>query len=138
MAKRKNNILSVLAIVAVGLGLASLLFFPDRPLAVEEYDVRFEIIEEGGGFDVNTTALTFGNLNPGGAAVRKIIARNEYDFPVIVKIMISRNLDGILISEPEYVLVAGEEKEISFTLYPPEDMSPGKYEGSVRVEIYKS
>jgi hypothetical protein len=138
MAGKRSNLLMILAGVIVLLGVVSVIHsLKTRPLESEEFAVKFGIVADGGGFDLNTTALTFGNLNPGGAAVRKISAKNDYPFDVVVKIRVSKNIRDVLVVEREHVLGVGEKKDISFTIAPPQDYELGQYEGTVRVEIYR-
>ena len=53
-------------------------------------------ISDSLGFDVNSSALTFGNVLNIGNSRRNVIFRNTYDFPVLVTIFSEGNISQIL------------------------------------------
>ncbi|MDP2924968.1 MAG: hypothetical protein Q8N99_01205 [Nanoarchaeota archaeon] len=92
------------------------------------------IIGENYGFDLNKTALTFGMVKPGGSANRKLFIQNNYNKKILVEIKSSGDLnDYIVASENDFYLNPKETKNISFSIYAPDDIKLGKYEGYIIV-----
>lgn len=87
------------------------------------------------GFDVNSTALTFGNVVVETYASRKITLDNNLDSDVLVTINSRGDISEYLsASENELVLISGEEKMIEFYVYFPEGSKYGNYEGVIEIE----
>lgn len=129
--------LFVVAVIFVGVSL----FFSvnkERPIQVKEFDVTFIVQESGIGFDVNSTALTFGALNPGGGGMREINVKNDYSYPVEMRLYVSEDIVSVLGVERSYVFQAGEEREIPVSISIPSDFPVGNYSGTVRFEMYKA
>lgn len=127
-----------LLILAVLLISLSIFFIPEKPVNIKEFEVTFEVREEGIGLDINNTLLAFGALNPGGSSVREISIRNSRPYPVRAKIIVSDNLEGLIITETDYIVSSEEVKTIPVTLGLPVGFPIGNYTGNVRFEIYKS
>lgn len=89
------------------------------------------------GFDVNRTALTFGNIIRGGSSTRKIKIDNSYNFPVVVHVSADGNMKDLLNFEEELYLEQGETKSVSFSVFADDNASEGVYSGNVSFEFYR-
>ncbi|MEK6927538.1 MAG: hypothetical protein AABX11_03835 [Nanoarchaeota archaeon] len=122
----------------VGLGLLFVLvlffiFINFNTLQKQEYDTTFEIGETSG-FDLNTSALTFGRISFNSSSTRSILVRNDFAIPVFVSLYISGNISKLIsISENDFRLVPGENKSIEFKAYSNADL--GKYTGKVTLVV---
>jgi len=84
------------------------------------------------GFDLNSTALTFGFLNPGNSASREILLENRFEKELNVKIIVKGDISKFLkVSEENFKLMPQESKKIGFNVYAPKDILLKKYEGKV-------
>ena len=87
------------------------------------------------GFDVNSTALTFGKMSHHGSSTRNFVFKNEYNFPVIAKINVKGDIEKFLYYD-EYVRIeTGERKEIPFSAVSNDVENVGFYEGEVEFLI---
>ncbi len=57
----------------------------NSPLQTTNFFTSVEITEDKAGFDVNSTALTFGKVLAGGSGLRRIFLENSYNFTVTVR-----------------------------------------------------
>jgi len=92
-------------------------------------------VTDSAGFDLNGSALTFGNVAVPGRTVRNIVFSNEYDFPVIAKISSEGKISEILIFEDRVRVEKGEVKKIPFTAIADLDITEGLYSGEVKFII---
>tara|TARA_Y100000310_G_C20632104_1_gene789198 strand:+ start:1162 stop:1572 length:411 start_codon:yes stop_codon:yes gene_type:complete len=86
------------------------------------------------GFDVNGTALTFGEVIVRGSSVRNVIYNNNYDFPILAKISVEGDIGQMLDFEETVRIESGEEKKIPFFVSTG-DYEMGYYSGDVEFEI---
>ena len=89
------------------------------------------------GFDVNRTALTFGNIIRGGSSTRNIKIDNYYDFPVVVHVSADGNMKELLNFEEELYLEQGETKSVPFSVYVDDNASEGVYSGNITLLLYR-
>ena len=111
--------------------------FFTKPLEMRVVEATF-IVGKNVGFDLNTTALTFGKLAPGGSSTRNMTIANLREFPIRVNILADRNISSFLTTETEFLLFPGEKKDIAFTLSVPSNLSYGNYSGRVLFEMHKA
>lgn len=91
------------------------------------------------GFDLNSSALIFGMLMPGGSSSRSINLENKYNQKIKVNIYSEGDIKKfILVSENNFILKENETKSISFSVNAPLDAHFGTYEGKVYIIITKS
>lgn len=131
---RLSLIIFVLVVAFLSFFVSSYYFF--SPIGRQVMDVRFEIADYGG-FDANKTALTFGAITPGGNSFRSLSIRNEYNFPIKVKILVSEEIKPFLKISREEILLPGENRSIGVTVYAPENAEFRKYEGKILFEYWK-
>lgn len=136
---RKNRrAIIVLFIIAIALITASFVLFLFKPVEVKKFDVMFKVDRSiTAGFDVGTDALRFGSLSPGSGAKRNVDVVNNYDFPLKVKVLVSKNLVGLVNSGSDFAVQPGENISIPVTLNIPADFEDGNYTGEIKFEMYK-
>lgn len=93
---------------------------------------------ENPGFDLRTDELAFGKIVPGGSSTRAMTLTNEYNYPVLVKIKPSKNIENIISYEEEISLAKNESKKIYLSLSIPEDYPYGEYQGFIKLRIIKT
>lgn len=106
-----------------------------RPIGVEELDVRF-IVGENPGFDLDLDVLAFGRIQPGMSSTRKITINNPYDFPIEVKIFVSKNIAEYIVAESSVYIYSDKNISLTINLIIPEDLDFGNYSGKIRFETY--
>mgnify|MGYP001618538451 CR=1 FL=1 len=84
------------------------------------------------GFDLNSTALTFGMIPSGGSASRDITLQNIHNNSVKIQIYITGYIkDFISASENNFILNDNESKNITFTVAAPKNTPSNSYDGNV-------
>jgi len=68
------------------------------------------------GFDVNGSALTFGNIPFLGSSTRSFNFENNYDFPVLVKINVDGEISPFLSFEDNIRVESGKSEKIIFAV----------------------
>lgn len=86
------------------------------------------------GFDLNGTALTFGNIQLDGSSTRNIIFENKNSFPVEALINVEGDIEQLMHFENKIRVKAGERKKISFSVIA-FNVSEGFYSGNVSFKI---
>jgi len=137
MVRRNYNfvvfILSIVTILLVGF---SIYLLSIKPLESHEFIVTF-IVGGNAGFDLNSSALTFGKIQKGMSSTRSLIVENSYDFPVQVKFLASKNIAEFIFAE-NVVIEAKENVSIPVILTVSENLDLGNYSGNLKVELYES
>jgi len=129
------NLLFALSILLVG---ASLILLFVLPKEIDFVDVYFNVKKGTSGFNLNSSALTFGTVSPGGGAVRNITLINDEDREVKIKVFISRNIADFIIATPdEFSLGPWEKQELRFKLIAPLGTEEGEYQGRIKIETFK-
>jgi hypothetical protein len=146
MKKRKRNsyIIPALIFISVIIIIASAyeIFtkFPSSSQILNKKTIYSSfIISDHAGFDLNSTALTFGMITPGGTAKRSIILTNDFDKDIKVTIESKGNISGYLIaSENEFILLKKEKKKIEFSILSPSSINSGKYDGYITFVFWEA
>lgn len=131
----KNKLKLFILIIAL-LFIYSFIMFLNWPIKVETIKVRF-IIGESLGVDIGSDELSFGRILKGGEAVRNVLLENSYDYPVLVKVYISKELKDYIYSENNIVIYPEEEVKLPFILKTPKDIEMGNYTGEIKFEFRK-
>jgi hypothetical protein len=88
------------------------------------------------GIDLNSSALTFGAVMPGGSASRNIVIENKYSCDIKIETYATGNIkDFIIVSENNFVLGKDEAKTVSFIVGVPKDAAFGTYDGEIYIVI---
>ena len=138
--EKRNKYIISYALLIIAIILVVISFFPtlsNKPLDTVEFPIEFTVVEHGGGFDVNTTALTFSLIAPGNAAERPVSLDNNYDFPIEVRVLVSENIVDVVNVSSSTVVNPGENITIPVRIEVPQSYLPGKYSGKIRFEMYK-
>jgi hypothetical protein len=135
MLKKKNNIFNYSIVFLLCLIIILLIFnlFNNFYIYKKEIYSSF-IVSKQMGFDLNSTALTFGFIMPGNSATREISIGNNFKEDVKIKIISEGEISRFLkISEDSFMLKPGESRNIGFSLVVPKNSLLKKYEGKVIV-----
>jgi len=135
-SENKKYILILLALLSIVLIVFSIIFYFVNPLEIRVITVTY-LVGETPGFDLNTSALTFGMIPPGGSSTRSIIIENDHEFPIKVDATASRNIVNLLDSHKTYYIGIDGRVKIPFTLRVPSDHKNGNFTGKVKFEIRK-
>jgi len=106
-----------------------------KPLEVKELDVNF-IVGKGVGFDLNSSALTFGKIPLGGSSARSIAVDNSYNFPIEVNIFATKEIRKFIKAPFKIIINSKENISIPITVYVPKDSVLGNYSGKIKLKMY--
>jgi hypothetical protein len=135
--RSKMNMRPILIISSILVIMSSFLIinsFSDRAFEVKYFDVEY-IVGGNMGFDVNTSALKFGKIPPGGSSTRTINIENQYDFPLHGKVYASKNLAELLSAPDSFLVEPMNRTEISISINIPRDYKYGNYTGRLKIEL---
>lgn len=138
--KDKNNsktLLYLLFFVCLVLIVIFFYYYLTKPLEIRKVDVKY-FVERKVGFDLNSTALTFGIIPPGGTSVRNLSLGNIYDFPIRADIFVDKSLADLIRVKPSADVGPRETEAVAFSLHIPENYTLGNYTGFVIFKIYKA
>ena len=110
-------------------------FFNSRTLQVESFYASVNVTDNEMGFDLNKSALIFGNVAKGGRGTRKINFYNDYNFPVFAQIEVEGNIKPLLLFDEIVRVEKGEEKKIVFVAYASKDIERGFHDGDIKIKI---
>jgi len=94
------------------------------------------IVSDKIGFDLNSTALTFGSTFRGGSSAREINIENSFGFPIEVEIHGKGDMEKFVRPSRHYI-DKDEKKSIQIAAFVPEDTEFGKYEGNVEISLIR-
>ncbi len=136
--KQKSNIIIYLALIlAITLIIFSIAFWIFRPIDKRLIDVKFSV---GNSFGVGFSGieeLNYGRLIPGSIATRKIILKNDYKFPVKIKIFATDNIMDFISLKYEYAVEKGDNVSIPIILTVPKNLTSGNYSGKIEFRIFR-
>lgn len=131
--KTNKIILMSAIIVFIGIAVTSMLYVNYKVVSVEEIGFDLEIGNEMG-FNIDTDAIHFGRVPLGGSSKKQINLTNNKEFDVLIVVQKDSEInDWISIGENKFVLVPGENKEVSISIKIPLDAEYDKYEGKIKV-----
>jgi len=136
MNEKLKILIYILALASIILITTSVFTWFSRPIEVKELDVRF-IVGKNPGFDLNSSALTFGKVTKGGSAVRGVTINNEYDFPIEVKVLMTEEIVKFFSVPSDVYIEPDKNSSFSVTLSVPEDLDFMEYSGKIRFFIFK-
>lgn len=92
------------------------------------------IVGERIGFDLNTSALTFGMITNDSSSTRNLVIENNYDFPIIVNLYVEGDIKKFLNFDKITYIDVKESRVIGISaVNKGEDY--GMYEGIIRVVL---
>ncbi len=137
LKKEKHNeklIFILIAILILAFILNIYLFISlSRIIEIRELSASI-IVSDKIGFDLNSTALTFGSTLRGGSSTREISIENNFGFPIEVYVYGDNGMENFIISAKERI-EKDEKKSIKISAFVPEDTEFGKYEGSIKIAL---
>ncbi|OIO80230.1 hypothetical protein AUJ84_04265 [Candidatus Pacearchaeota archaeon CG1_02_32_132] len=140
MKELKSNKLFYLIVIAVSLIIIFLFFsiLLSSPIEVTKVNVVFSTGETTG-FNVDKLDyLNFGRVVPGNSATKKVFIKNDYGFPITVKIFASKEIADYVQTDRDIYIEEGQEMPIGVLLEVPGDVNFRNYSGSLVFKIYKS
>jgi hypothetical protein len=134
----KQRLVVFLVVVCLFLVAMSLYLSFSKPVAIKEFDVFFTVDRSIlAGVDVGADALRFGNVGPGSIVKRNVDITNSYDFPLEVKVLLSKDLVSLIDTEGSFIVYPMENKTIPVKLIIPLNLEDGNYTGKIKFEMYK-
>jgi len=112
----------------------SIYFFYITPVYEFSYSATAYVTENVGGFDLNSTALTFGSIAVGGSSTRTILVDNYYSFPVRVEPHVEGTISKIISYQP-LIVGPNETSRFSFTVSADSFDLLGNYTGNVIIRL---
>jgi hypothetical protein len=103
---------------------------------VKSLDARV-IVSNRTGFDINSSALIFGEVMPSGAATRDIFIDNNHNEVIRIKIYSTGNISSFLQFESDFILQKNKTRKVGFSVYIPKGTKHGIYNGKVIIEVKK-
>jgi hypothetical protein len=114
---------------------AATFFVGQVPLEKQELYTSVNVTLGKIGFDVNDSALTFGNLANPGSSTRVISFRNDRHHPIILDIGVDGNIEPILDYEDRIFMEAGESRQIAFSARADGSIDYGFYDGVIGFKV---
>ena len=134
--ERKNK-LFIIALILFILSLGFFIFTIYSKVSYLERKMFFArvIVSNSSGFDLNSTALTFGKIMPGSSSTRNLIMENNYGLPIIVELSSKGDISELLKYTERTWVENNKTEKIAVTATAPQDMEYGTYEGFVIATI---
>ena len=89
------------------------------------------------GFDLNSSALTFGVVSQYGTSLRKITLTNSHDFPLLVRISSTGKISELLAYPSREYLSPNSNLSIPITVYS-NDNPAGLYDGKIKIKLFRA
>lgn len=106
-----------------------------------EMEMNVKVVDEGSvGFDLNTSAVTFGKLKPGMNSERYFDINNTGTSPVKVVVKTFGSIAKWVVITPQPLVITPEQRNGNFTakLLLPTGLAPGRYEGRMVVLVMRT
>jgi len=135
--KNKNTWMIILVVIIAFLLIFLYITFENKNVLEKKELYAKVVVGEKYGFDINSTALTFGMIIPGlSSASRQIVLTNNYNRDVNVKVYTDGNISEFLkISENNFILENNASRNLSFSVSVPTECNFGTYDGKVTILI---
>ena len=131
--KRENKRVLFFGIIIFVISLFYFSFSSDV-VQKETIEAKFIYSETGNGFDIAEGKLTFGMFSSGGSASRGVIVENIFDERVLVNVQSEGNIsEYLIVSENNFFLKPGELRDLTFSVYAPDNDIYGDYVGTVTI-----
>ncbi|MEK6894135.1 MAG: hypothetical protein AABX10_01600 [Nanoarchaeota archaeon] len=134
---RSLVILSLFISLVVFVMSVSIYFYYITPLSEFSYDTTAFVTYDVAGFDVNTSAITFGSIVPGGTSTRSLIVNNSYPFPIKVDPEVDGSIEKILYFEPT-IIEPYQTSKFYFTVYADSIENLGNYTGNIMIRLLRA
>ncbi|HKL24204.1 MAG TPA: hypothetical protein VJ912_02630 [Candidatus Nanoarchaeia archaeon] len=136
--REKTKIIIPILLFCISISIFFLLFLNNQSEIIEKKSTPISLnISDKAGFDLNKSALTFGNLIPGTSSEREIIIKNNYEFPLNVEIQVQGDIKKYLEYKKIVKIEPNKKKKINFIARIPKKEEQRKYSGKVIVIMKK-
>ena len=138
--QKDKKVLERFSIFVFILSVLVLLFsvYLSREIIIDKSEIFVSVeVANVSGFDLNTSALTFGKLVPGAKSSRKIEIKNNYNFPIVVEFDSEGNINELLGYDKLIYINPNEAKEAGFIINTYLNTTQGVYTGIVSYVIKK-
>jgi hypothetical protein len=132
-SSKKMNRIMIIAIVllAAGIVLNATAFM--IPTSANEFDM-YLTIDNYTGITVDTEAIFFGTVTPGGQNTRNVIITNNANATTRIELQTNGELARLVsFSNNSFSLAPGENSSVAVTATVPVDMPYGNYTGKLKI-----
>ncbi|MEK6823164.1 MAG: hypothetical protein AABY13_05015 [Nanoarchaeota archaeon] len=136
----KRMLATLVLLSSVIIVLTGLVFLATNVKAAYTMPMKLRVVhKEPAGFDLNTSVVTFGKLNPGQSLDRYFSVNNTGDETVRVVVRRYGELAPWVTINTPIFNVTPEQHSVTFqaTVVVPEDAKPGNYTGKLLVIILR-
>ena len=130
----KNKLIFIITIILFAI---SLFFWISKPLETREVEVRF-VVGEKIGLIADKSKLDYGVVPRGSLISKNLFLKNDFGFPVLVKIYTSNEINNFIYSRDSFYLNMSEQRKVNFKLIVPENADYGNYSGRVILKFYRA
>jgi len=127
----------ILAVILIAVLLYSCYFFFVIPFETKEIPM-YVSVEQIIGFNITNESLAFGAMPPGALAQKNITINNGGDTMEFVHITGTGEVNKwVSVSDNNFFVGSGQEKNITVRAMVPSDAKPGRYEGTLKMQFKK-
>ena|SRR3989338_4821537 len=91
------------------------------------------------GFDVNTSAISFGRVSQGASSIRAVSLTNLAQWPQEVSFIKWGKISGLVHLPPQPMLLpVNQSQEVNITFSPSTETAPGFYSGKLVMIVWKN
>lgn len=130
-------ILSLFISLVVLVMTLSVYFYYITPLYEFNYPVSGFVTEDTAGFDINTTAITFGSVIIGGTSTRSILVNNSFSFPVRVETETEGEISNLILYEPT-IIGPNQVSKFYLTFSANSSILIGNYTGNITLKLMRT
>lgn len=134
---RNLIILSLFITVVVFVMTLSIYVYYITPLSEFSYQTTALVTMDTAGFDVNTSAITFGSVAIGGSSTRTILVNNSYSFPIRVEPEVEGPIEKLITYEPS-IIGPNQASKLVFTVYAGTSELLGNYSGNISIKLLRA
>lgn len=132
-----NKFLYALVALALLAGLFSAYFHLMKPLKIEEFDTRYYVRDGVMGFDLNKSAITFGNIPRGSGGLREVNFSNNYPFDIKVLTFVTSDIAEQVYAPQGMIIATGNVVAMPISVSVEENATIKNYTGKIKFEVYK-
>jgi hypothetical protein len=115
----------------------SVFYYSFYPVKMSSFFANAAVTQNTAGFDVNSSALTFGSVAIGGTSTRSISINNSYPFPVKVKVKAQGTISD-KISYTPLIIEPNKVESLKITFSSNSSLDIGNYEGNISFILYRA
>jgi hypothetical protein len=134
-----TNFIILCVVIVISIPLFSYIFLINsNVLEIRELDTDVTV-HNSIGFNLDSDALHFGIVPPGGVGNRNITITNNFNQDCIVNIKFQGEMsDWLDVSENNFELKQNEKKDLKFVIKPPEYMGKKDYNSKIIMIFLKT